>query len=127
MTYHATDVYGNDEYPQNLTVLIDSVAPQTSIALAGIGGIGDVFVSSVRVTLTATDSVLADGSAGSDVQTTEYNLNNGQTWQTYTGPFTISTLGQTTIQYRSLDVAGNVEGTHSRMVTLVPVLPPSLP
>src|SRR4029077_15737831 len=55
-------------------------------------------------------------------------LDNGQTWQTYTEPFEITDLGETTLQYRSVDVAGNLEPAHSQTVLLVaPTATPTSP
>ena len=68
--------------------------------------------------MSAADPLLADDSDGSGVQFTEYSLDDGQTWQAYTGPFEITTPGETTIQYRSVDGAGNVEETKSQTVHL---------
>jgi len=54
----------------------------------------------------------ADDDDGSGVALTEYDL-DGSGWQTYTAPFTVSADGEHTVQYRSTDVAGNVEAAKS--------------
>ena len=63
----------------------------------------------VLFTLTAADPLLADDSDGSGLQSIEYSLDDGQSWQTYSQPFEIAAVGETGLQYRSVDVAGNVE------------------
>ena len=45
----------------------------------------------------------------SGILKTEYSLDNGQTWNIYQQPFTITTEGATTILYLSTDRAGNYE------------------
>lgn len=57
--------------------------------------------SDVEVTLAATDSQ-------SDIDKTYYRINGGG-WVEYAGPFTVSDEGETTIDYYSVDVAGNTE------------------
>lgn len=54
------------------------------------------------MTLNATDNL-------SGVASTEYRLNGGN-WLPYSSPITFSTDGQYTVEYRSTDVVGNVEG-----------------
>ena len=57
---------------------------------------------------------------------TQYQLNGvgpdgtASTWFTYTGPFTISAGGATVVTYRSVDVAGNVEATHTLTLNVNP-------
>jgi hypothetical protein len=128
VSYSATDAYGNAEPPQLLTVRVDSTPPQTTLALdastssaqAGAQNADGSFQPPLQVTLNSTDPALADGSAGSGVQSTEYSVDNGQTWQAYAQPFEITTVGEMTIQYRSVDVAGNLEPAHSQTLRLVP-------
>ncbi|HEX8127542.1 MAG TPA: family 10 glycosylhydrolase [Pyrinomonadaceae bacterium] len=82
----------------------DTLAPDTNAALApsAPNGQNGWYTTGVSVTLDATDNC-----AG--VAATEYSTDNGQTWQTYTGAFTISDEGTTTVLYRSTDRAGNTE------------------
>jgi len=65
----------------------------------------------VTITLTATDDA-------SGVQKTEYSLDGGSTWVTYSNPVTIDRNGENTFQYRSMDNAGNVEEIQSVTVKL---------
>ncbi|WHX26107.1 glycoside hydrolase N-terminal domain-containing protein [Virgibacillus halodenitrificans] len=61
----------------------------------------DWYTSDVSVTLEAKDD-------NSNVRKTEYRINNAD-WVEYDDPFTISEEGVKTIDYRSVDEAGNVE------------------
>jgi hypothetical protein len=82
----------------------DQDAPVTTATInpSAPNGSDGWYTSDVTVSLTATDNVT--GAAK-----TEYSLNGGTTWQTYTAPVTVSQDGQHTVSYRSTDNAGNVE------------------
>ncbi|HUA15512.1 MAG TPA: Ig-like domain repeat protein [Verrucomicrobiae bacterium] len=82
----------------------DSVAPSTTDTLSGTFN-GTAYTTAVKVTLSATD-------ASSGVAHTYYQLGSNPV-QTYSGPFTISSTGGHTLYFYSVDVAGNVEGTHT--------------
>lgn len=72
--------------------------------------------SNVSVSLTqGTDS-------GSGVNKTEYRLNGGS-WTTYSNSFTISSNGETKIDARTIDNAGNVSSTDSKIVKIDKELP----
>jgi len=45
---------------------------------------------------------------------TEFSLDNGATWQTYSEPITITQEGVVTVLFRSVDVSGTVEPAQSR-------------
>lgn len=85
----------------SLKSFVDRVPPVTSVLLDGTLGTAGWYTSPVTVTLSATDSA-------SGVAHTEYSL-DGTTWSTYTAPITVTAEGLSTIFYRSLDNAGNVE------------------
>jgi carboxypeptidase T len=86
----------------------DSTPPVTTCTLAGDMA-GDVYVSDVTVTLTATDN------AGVDY--TKYKLDE-ETWTTYTAPFLVSTNGNHTILFYSVDNAGNTETEKNKTFTI---------
>jgi len=88
----------------------DTTQPVTTITLEGTMGSNDWHVSEVEVTLTATDD-------DSGVDLTEYSL-DGTSWNPYTAPFTIDDEGETTIYYRSTDIAENVETTKSETLKI---------
>ena len=60
------------------------------------------------MTLAATDNT-----GGSGVDYTEYRLAGAATWTRYSAPFTLSDDGSYTVEYRSVDKAGNTEATRS--------------
>ncbi len=82
----------------------DALPPVTQISLSGTQGQHDWYTSVVTVTLTAQDEV-----GGSGVRQTQYSLDNGISWTTYSQPFILANEGALTLQYRSVDQAGNQE------------------
>ena len=82
-------------------VVIDEGPPTTSASLSGTQGAGGWFISSVTVTLSASDDF-------SGIASTEYLIDGG-TWQSYSTPISVTTDGSHTVNYRSTDRAGNAE------------------
>jgi hypothetical protein len=93
--------------------VLDTLAPATSAATtpAAPNGQNGWFTSDVGVSLSASDNC-------SGVAATEYSLDGGQTWQPYTGAFTLSTEGVNVVLYRSTDAAGNAETAQSLVVQI---------
>jgi pimeloyl-ACP methyl ester carboxylesterase len=85
-------------------VIPDSLPPTTAAALSGTRGVNDWYTGDVSITLSATDD---DG--GSGVEKTEYSLDNGMVWNTYTDSFIIFQEGTADVRYRSIDKQGNKE------------------
>jgi len=82
----------------------DQSAPITTMTLNATKGDTDWYLSDVEVILSAIDN-------DSGVAETKYSLDSGETWQTYTSPFTITTeLTRHTVLARSWDNDGNDEG-----------------
>ena len=105
------DKAGNFSPAFNQTIGIDSTPPVTTASLNGTLYSTGIYDTIVGVTLSATDNV-------SGVAITYYILNGGST-KTYSGnPFTVAALGSTTIQYWSVDKAGNVETKHALSFTI---------
>lgn len=90
----------------------DTIAPVTTVALAGTQGTNDWYQSDVTATLTATDN-----EGGSGVEKIEYSL-DGTTWNIYTAPFAITTEGTTTLQYFSTDKSGNKEEVKTEIIKI---------
>ncbi len=82
-----------------VTIGEDLTPPVTTCSLAGELQ-GDVYVSDVTVTLTATDD--------SGIEYTKYKVDN-ETWMTYSTPFVVSTNGNHTVSFYSVDSVGNTE------------------
>jgi len=88
----------------------DSVPPITTCHLDGQMN-GEIYVSNVTVTLSATDN-------GSGVDYTKYKLDLGS-WTTYVAPFLVTTDGGHTLSFYSVDTAGNVEATQNVTFTIM--------
>jgi len=82
----------------------DRIPPITRMELHGLPGNKGWYCSDVMVELTAIDDT-----GGSGVAKTEYSLDDGKTWHSYSTPFTIALEGKNTIAARSHDNAGNLE------------------
>ena len=100
LEFWSVDVAGNVETPHTtVNFTVDSVSPTTtSNAVA-------TYNNSATISLTATDNV-----GGTGVATTYYILDGGA--QTAGTSVTVSTLGAHTLEFWSVDVAGNVETPH---------------
>jgi ribosomal protein L40E/flagellar basal body-associated protein FliL len=96
----------------------DDTPPATVIYEYGTAGSNSWFTSNVSIVFTADDTQTG-------VAETLYSLNGGATWSNYTVPLTISTEGNTTVKYYSVDRVGNKEAIRSKNVT-IDKLPPSL-
>ncbi|MBN1678083.1 MAG: hypothetical protein JW880_06045, partial [Candidatus Thermoplasmatota archaeon] len=94
LEYRSVDNAGQVEATKTLAVKIDRVASVTTGAVSGS-----------YVWLNATD-------ATSGVGTTKYRIDGG-TWQTYSGVLNVSGEGKHTVEFHSVDAAGNAEATHS--------------
>jgi hypothetical protein len=91
----------------------EEIAPMTvaSISPATPNGSNGWYTGNVTVTLSA-----ADNCAG--VAGTEISTDGGLTWMPYAGGLVISSEGGTTINYRSIDRAGNIEEIKSLTVRI---------
>ena len=108
--FWSVDVAGNTEGHQSRIIKIDSVAPVTQASASGTAGANNWYRSAVQVSLNASDNV-----AG--VQSSFYRIDGGAT-QTYAGAFVLSSPGQHSVDYWSVDHAGNTEATHSILIKI---------
>jgi len=98
---------GTDANPgdnvKTLTIGVDDSAPTTSYTLSPSSPNGNAgwYVSSVKVTLSATDAM-------SGVKDIKYKIDDGS-WTTYSKAFWVNASGQHTIYYKSTDKVGNEE------------------
>ncbi len=111
VSYRSTDAAGNQEATRTCSVRIDTEAPLTTVS----GAPGGWSRLPVRLEAGASD-------ATSGVALTEYSLDGGRSWAGETS-VTVSAEGTTTVLFRSVDVAGNVETAGSTQV-LVDTTPP---
>lgn len=113
--FWSVDTASNIETHKTRIVRIDSTAPVTQASVSGTAGTNNWYRSAVQVSLSASDNV-------SGVQTTNYRIDGGAI-QTYAGPFVLSTMGQHTVDYWSVDNLNNTEVTHSLAVNIDTVAP----
>lgn len=99
--YFATDVAGNVENTNVATVKIDKTAPTATVNPTGTATGG--YYTSNEVTISSAD-------ATSGVASTEYSLDRGTSYQSYTGPITLP-QGTSTVRARVTDTAGNTATT----------------
>ncbi len=97
---------------------VDQDAPMTAAFLSGQQGTNGSYTGPVTVTLIATD---IDGP--SDIASTSYNIDGGST-NAYTTPFTVSVDGIHTIEFGSVDKAGNVETPRPSQTIEIDATPP---
>ena len=96
-----TDVAGNVEEIKELSVLVDVTAPVTAILINGADPVAD-YTGPVRIAFTRTDE------PGLGTVETEYRVGDGE-WTAYEDAFDISDFGGYRVDFRSIDLAGNVE------------------
>ena len=113
--YWSVDVASNTETHKTRTVRIDATAPVTQASLSGTAGVNNWFRSSVQVSLSATDNL-------SGVAFTFYRVDGGAV-QTYAGAFVLSTPGQHTVEFWSVDNLNNTEAVKSVAVKIDTVAP----
>ncbi len=108
--FWSADVAGNTEAHQTRIVRIDSTAPVTQASASGTLGTNGWYRSAVQVSLSAADNL-------SGVQGTFYRIDGGAA-QSYGGAFSVSSLGEHTVEYWSVDNLGNTEATHTLAIKI---------
>jgi hypothetical protein len=104
-----TDVKGL-QGSASYTVQVDKTPPQTSAVASPLPNTAGWNNSNVTVTLNATEKL-------SGIDHTEYKLDAGG-WTTYNGTVSITSEGKHVLQYRSVDVAGNVESAQQLPINI---------
>ncbi len=101
----------------NSAPLVDTTPPVTTLSFDPEvpDGYNNWYVSNVTVTLNATDD-------SSGVNVTYYRINETE-WELYVSPFLLNRSNYYTIEYYSIDIAGNVEDVQSASCK-VDVVPP---
>jgi hypothetical protein len=110
LEYYAADVAGNMETTKNVGVWVDEIAPETVAEFSGTYGSGGWYRSSVEVNLSAVD-------AHSGMDRTVYRVDGGS-WVNFTAPFAVTGEGEHSIEYSSLDEAGNQESVETATVSI---------
>lgn len=82
---------------------LDQTAPVTEIIIKGELVDGN-YIGQVNISFIATDDQ-------SGIDKTEYSFDGGNTWYTYHDKVNVDEIGEHSIQYRSIDIVGNIEDT----------------
>ncbi len=122
--YFSEDRAGNIETTKSTEIKIDTAPPETLINLSGMNYGFDPVVIGLEtiISLSSTDQ-------GSGVLSTVYRIDTPTDpglWQSYLGPFSITTGGEHTIYFKSQDNLGQVEQERQLRVN-VDVVPPEPP
>ena len=99
LSYFSVDAIGQTEATKTATILVDTIAPVTT------SDVQATYSGSATIHLTA-----SDGANGSGVAHTYYRLDGGG--QTEGSLITTSATGAHTLEFWSVDVAGNTETPH---------------
>ena len=102
------DIVGNTSAVQSQRFAVEADAPTTSASFSPAAQNG--YYRNPSITLIADDNVAGGGSG---IASTEYKLDGAAAWTTYSGAFQVTGDGSHTLEFRSTDLAGNVEATQS--------------
>lgn len=108
--YAAIDAVGNREDAGSSSVEIDATGPTTEFDTNATKSDYGWYDSDVAVNLSAED-------ATSGVSETRYRVDGGN-WTTYEGNLTVTGDGTHTVEFYSVDRAGNVETNQTRTVSI---------
>jgi hypothetical protein len=115
VAYRAIDNAGLESAVASRTFKVDTVAPTTTPKAAQ----GSAATSPVVLTATAADAAPGSGLAGTEIRV------DGGAWTAYTAAVAILAPGQHTAEFRSTDVAGNVETARAVTFTIAAPVGPS--
>ncbi len=99
--YGSVDRVGNIGEKEEMELHIDTAAPVTTHELVGGEGKERWYDTEVTLALSATDET-------SGVRIVQYRV-NGEAWLNFSHPVEFNLSGRYTVDYRSRDIAGNVE------------------
>ncbi|MEH7117167.1 PKD domain-containing protein [Neobacillus vireti] len=107
--YRSTDKAGNVEAIKSVSLKLDKTKPVTTAEVTPLSP-NNWRKTDASVILSATDQ-------GSGIDKIQYRMDEGD-WQVYETPIAVNTDGIHTVEYRSIDRAGNVEESESVIVRL---------
>jgi len=103
LEYYAVDIAGNVGVKEETSIDIDKSAPSTKAIIVGALGNNGWYTSKVWINLEGVDEV-------SGIDEVQYRLNGGE-WETFFDAIVVSDSGLNTLEYRSNDIASNIEAT----------------
>jgi outer membrane protein assembly factor BamB len=104
--FGSVDKAGNSELPQVLEIRIDTTPPVTTLALQGTAGQNGWHTSEVQAALSSSEAGAAS-----------VRVNGGEVFL-YRGPFVLRDEGTHTIEFWSVDAAGNREAMQTATVKI---------
>jgi hypothetical protein len=116
VSFWSVDRVGNTEARRSAAINIDSASPtrHTALVLGPVGN-GMYFRGAVQMSIGSSDDL-------SGVANTYYRIDGAAT-QTYTGPLTISGDGTHTVEFWSVDVAGNSSSSNTSIIRIDTTVP----
>ncbi|MFJ6572589.1 OmpL47-type beta-barrel domain-containing protein [Streptomyces sp. NPDC091292] len=114
--YRATDKAGNQAAEKSVEFTVvtppvqDKTPPETSATVTGDKNSDGAYITSAKVTVTATD-------AGSGVDKVEYSLDGGP-YLAYSAPVLVDRVGAHSVAYRATDKAGNTSAAKTVTFTV---------
>ena len=99
--YFSEDLSWNEEPVRTIMIRIDTVSPTAAATPSGTIGDNGWYTADASVSLAGSDS-----SVGSGVSVIRYRMDGGA-WMNYTSSISISEDGEHTVEFFSIDVAGN--------------------
>ena len=110
-------IYSDDDPGVNASVIIgirspDKIPPSTYLSLSGVHDNAGGYISNVTAMLASMDNP-----GGWGVKSTDYRIGDGN-WSEYDGPFIITGSGADTLEYYSVDRAGNAEKPHRQIILI---------
>lgn len=108
---NCTDEFENSDQTATRTITIDTTAPVTTLVLNGTSGSNGWYTSNVTISFIVDEE---------NLNRTTHNISG---WQNYTTPFNLSTEGNNSIQYYSVDDAGNTEDIKTSSIAIDKTVP----
>jgi hypothetical protein len=105
--YRATDLAGNISEEGETVIIIDQDPPDILFDITGCAEQEGYFACPIQIHLEAEDYELPDGFPGSGVDRIEYRQNDSEEWILYTADILLNSSGYHSLQFRSIDKAGN--------------------
>ncbi|PAE38039.1 family 20 glycosylhydrolase [Bacillus sp. 7884-1] len=109
------NLYGTIIQSNNIPIVVDYTAP-VSIAKVGGTGSNEWSNSNVNVTLSSNDNL-------SGIKGIEYRIGDSGDWIPYNNPVDFNQEGVYTLEYRSMDIAGNLEETKQQIIKIDKTMP----